>query len=226
MRIETFESAAQAAGAAADALAAQLSGAGPKALMITGGRGVGEAYDRLSLAELDWARITVTLSDERFVDPASTDSNERLARDRLLKNRAAQAPFVPLKGSGSTPDDDARAVEPCIRLLVPFDAAILGMGDDGHIGSIYPGAPDLAAALDPAGERCVVGVEKAGLPPYVPRISLAGPALLCARLTVLLMAGAGKRALIERVFADESFTPPVAALIRRRTPPVRILWSV
>jgi 6-phosphogluconolactonase len=223
--IEAFRDPAFAADAAAGAIARQVSGPGEKRLVVTGGRTPGPVYDRLAAMDLGWDRVTVTLSDERFVDPASPDSNERLARQRLLQGPAAAARFVPLKGPGPTPADDAAAAEPKIRRLLPFDAVLLGMGEDGHIASLFPGAPDLAAALDPDGARLVVGVETAGLPPYLPRISLTARTLLDARLVVLLVGGAGKRALIERVLEDPAFAPPVSTLLRQTRTPVRVLWS-
>lgn len=224
-RLEVFPTAEAAADAAAGALIAQLKPSGERRLLVTGGRGPGPVYDRLADADLDWARITVTLSDDRFVDSASGDSNERLVSERLLRGRAAAARFVPLKDDGATPDDDAVRAEPAIRALLPFDAAILGMGDDGHIASLFPGAPGLSAALDPDGGRLVVGVAEAGMAPYLPRISLTGRALFDARLIVLLVGGAAKRALIERAAADPAFAPPVTALLNQERAPVRILWS-
>ena len=99
------------------------------------------------------------------------------------------------------------------------------MGDDGHIASLFPSTPDLAALLDPAGERFAVGVEVPGLAPYLPRISLTGPALLASKLIVVLTGGDGKRALIERVLSDPAFAPPIAAVIRQTRAPLRLLWS-
>ena len=223
--IESFPDSEAAAATAAQALLERLTPPGEKRLLVTGGRTPGSVYDRLARTDFDWARVTITLSDERFVDPASPDSNERLVRERLLQGQAKAARFVPLKGAGPTPADDAAAVEPAIRALLPFDAALLGMGDDGHIASLFPGAPGLAAALDPDGERLVVGVETAGRPPHVPRISLTGRALLDARLVLLLVVGGAKRALIERVLSDPGFAPPVAVLLRQTRAPVRVLWS-
>jgi len=224
-RLEAFATADAAAAAAAQAIVDQLTPPGPKRLIVTGGRSPGPVYDRLTQTDLDWSRITITLSDERFVDPGAPDSNERLVRERLLRGRAAAAGFVPLKGKCSTPAEDAVAVEPLLRALVPFDVALLGMGDDGHIASLFPGAPRLAAALDPDSERFVIGVEVAGLAPYLPRISLTGRALFDSRLIVLLTSGEPKRSLIERVLTDPAFAPPVAALIRQTRAPVRLLWS-
>jgi 6-phosphogluconolactonase len=102
---------------------------------------------------------------------------------------------------------------------------LLGMGDDGHIASLFPSTPDIAALLDPGGERFVVGVEVPGLAPYLPRISLTGRALFDASLIVVLTGGEGKRALLERVQTDPAFAPPVSALIRQTRTPVRLLWS-
>lgn len=223
--IEAFATGELAAAAAVEALVAQLAPAGPKRLVVTGGSSPGPVYDTLAGMDLAWSRVTVTLSDERFVDAASPQSNERLVRERLLQGRAAAARFIPLKGDGPTPQDDAAAAEPAIQALRPFDAVLLGMGEDGHIASLFPNAPELATALDPAAERAVIGVARAGLAPYVPRISLTLAPLLDSRLVVVLTSGEPRRALIERVSADPGFAPPIAALLRQTKTPIRVIWS-
>ena len=223
--IETFPTANDAAGGAADAIVGQLAPPGPKRIVVTGGRSPGPVYDRLAKADLDWSRVTVTLSDDRFVDPTSPDSNERLVRERLLKGCAASAHFVPLKGRGPAPRVDAARAESAIRALLPFDAVLLGVGEDGHIASLFAGQRDLAEALDPARGPLVIGVAKAGLAPYVPRISLTAAALFDAGLVVVLASGDAKRVLLERVATDPRFAPPVAALLRQTRTPVRVLWS-
>ena len=223
--LETFSGAADAAQAATAAIATQLAPPGPRRIMVTGGSSPGPVYDRLAQIDLDWSRVTVTLSDERFVGSEAPESNERLVRERLLRGYAAVAKFVPLKGAGPTPGADAAAVEPAIRALVPLDVTLLGMGDDGHIASLFPSTPGVAALLDPDGERFAVGVEVPGLAPYLPRISLTGRALFASRQILVLTSGEGKRALLERVLTDPAFTPPVAALIRQSRAPVRLLWS-
>ena len=223
--IATFPTAEAAADAAAQALVAQLRPQGPKRLVATGGRGPGPVYDRLARTDLDWSRVTVTLSDDRFVSADADESNERLVRERLLTGHAAAATLVGLRGAGETPADDAAAAEPAIRALVPFDAVLLGMGPDGHIASLYAANADAARWLDPDCPRWVVGVTSAGWAPYVPRLSLTGRALFEAALIVLLIGGEEKRALIEQVEADPVFSPPAAALLRQTRSPVRVLWS-
>ncbi|MGH6955958.1 MAG: 6-phosphogluconolactonase, partial [Caulobacteraceae bacterium] len=157
MKLERFDDAEAAAEAVSQALIERLTPPGPKRLMVTGGHGPGPVYDRLAKADLGWSRVAVTLSDDRFVPPTAELSNERLVRERLLQGHAAAARFVPLKGPGPTPDDDARAAETAIATLLPFDAVLLGMGDDGHIGSLFPGAPNLEADLSPDARRLAVG---------------------------------------------------------------------
>jgi 6-phosphogluconolactonase len=223
--IEAFPDADGAADAAADAIVGQLSKPGPKRLLVTGGRGPGPVYDRLADTELDWANVTVTLSDDRFVPLAAPESNEAMVRARLLQRCAAAARLVPLNGSEPTPAAAAAAIEPAIRALLPFDAGLLGMGPDGHIASLYATSVGVAAALDPDGAQLAVGVTSPGWEPYVPRVSLTGRALFDAGLVILVVGGEQKRRVIEQVLADAAFAPPVSALIRQQRSPVRILWS-
>jgi 6-phosphogluconolactonase len=223
--LEVFTDAGALATAAASVIAGKLSQHRLYRLAATGGRSAGPVFDRLRYLELGWQRIIVTLTDERFVDPSSPDSNERLVRERLLQDRAANAIFVPLRAGGGTPEDDARAAEPRVRALLPFDAVMLGVGEDGHFASLFPGLPNLADALDPNGPRLVIGVAEAGLPPLVPRISLTAKALLDARLIVVMTSGEPKRALLERVAADPDFAPPIATILRQSRVPVRLFWS-
>ncbi|HEX3918637.1 MAG TPA: 6-phosphogluconolactonase [Caulobacteraceae bacterium] len=223
--IEAFPNADAAADAVAAALVAQLTAPGPKHLMVTGGRGPGPVYDRLARTDLDWSRVTVTLSDDRFVPLGAPESNEQMVRDRLLQGAGAAAKLVPLNGEAKTPDDAARAIEPAIRALLPFDAALLGMGPDGHIASLYATDVRAAANLAADGQRLAVGVRSPGWSPYVPRVSLTGRALYDCKLIVLLVGGDDKRAVIEQILADPDFAPPAAALLRQTRGPVRIIWS-
>jgi 6-phosphogluconolactonase len=175
--------------------------------------------------DLDWASCAVAPTDDRFVDPASPDSNEPLLRGRLLVDHAAAARFVPLKGDGATPDEDAAAAEPALRALLPSRAVLLGMGADGHFNSLFPTDPDLAARLDPAGERLVVGVAMSSEKPYVPRISLTARALLETGLIVVFITGDEKRDVVERVLSEPGYTPPIAAILRQDEVGVRVMWA-
>lgn len=98
--------------------------------------------------------MTVTLADERWINADDPSSNERLVRENLLCGAAAAANFVPLKNASATPFDGVEDVEQAIDAIAkPFDAVILGMGDDGHTASLFPGATNLSAALDMSSHR-------------------------------------------------------------------------
>ena len=216
--IETYANAAGLAEAAAAGVAAELRrgvGARPRAsLCATGGRSPGPVYDRLKdMADLDWARVVVTLSDERCVGEDAPDSNARLVRRRLLTGPAAKAHLAPL-----WPEPEPAA----IAALLPFDAVMLGMGEDGHIASLLPGDPGLARNLDPASPELFARVPQGLGSPPLPRVTLTLKALTAARAIFLLISGGAKRLVIDRAIAGEDL--PVRALLQPDLP-VRILWS-
>jgi 6-phosphogluconolactonase len=217
--IEVFPTPAAAADAAAlgvaDRLRDALATRGRAALVATGGRSPGPVYDRLARApQLDWARVVVTLSDERCVAAEDPRSNAGLVRARLLVGEAAKASFLPL-----WPEPPPAA----LRALAPFDAVLLGMGEDGHVASLIPGDPQLARHLDPAAEPAIVAVPAGLGQPPVARVSLTLPALADARSIFLLIAGATKREVVARALDGADL--PVRALIDQARVPVRVIWS-
>jgi len=216
--IETYANGAALADAAAAGVAAQLRHGlrtrGRAALVGTGGRSPAPVYDRLSGCDLDWARVIVTLSDERCVPAADPDSNARLTREHLLAGAGAKAHLLPL---WPKPDPAALAA------LMPFDAVMLGMGDDGHIASLIPGDPDLAQNLKPDGGPLLADVPAGLGSPPLPRVTLTLKALLASRGIFLLIAGGAKREVVERAMAGEDL--PVRALVTPGPVPVRVLWT-
>jgi 6-phosphogluconolactonase len=215
--LETFPSSAAMADIAAEAvagrLAAGLAERGRAALVATGGRSPGPLYDRLKDAELDWAHVVVTLSDERHVDVDSPNANARLLRERLFVGPAAKARYLPLTDYA----------EPALRALTPFDVVLLGMGEDGHIASLIPGSPVIAEAMDPDG-KALVAESPAGFgSPPVARITLTLTALLQSRAIFLLIAGEAKRLVIADALPGADL--PVWAILRQDRAPVRVFWT-
>jgi 6-phosphogluconolactonase len=223
IQVEAYADRETFAAGAAQLLAGRLALPGSRTLAATGGSTPGPIYDRLAAVDIKWNRVIVTLTDDRWVDAASPDSNEAFVRTRLLRGPAAVASFVPLRRGGPTADADAEAAEPGVSAMLPFAAVLLGMGEDGHIASLFPRVE--VRALDPNGPRTVIGVAMAGLAPFVPRVSLTARALLSAELVVLAITGAAKRAIVERILSDPAFDLPAAAVLRQDRTPVRILWA-
>ena len=215
--IETFVSGDDLADAAAQAIAQQLSEGlsdrGRASLVGTGGRSPGPVYDRLSRAELDWAHVAVTLSDERQVDADSPNANARLLRERLFVGPAAAAQFLPLTDYA----------EPALKKLMPFDAVMLGMGEDGHIASLIPGSPVMALAMDPDGPLVTAESPQGFGSPPLARITLTLSALLQSRAIFLLIAGEAKRQVIAQAQAGADL--PVRAILRQDRVPVRTFWA-
>ena len=213
--LEIFPGSDAMADAAADAVAGQLA-AGLKArgrasLVATGGRSPGPVYDRLQDAPIDWAHVAVTLSDERQVDVDSPNANVRLLRERLFVGEAARAQYLPLTDYA----------EPALKKLMPFDAVMLGMGEDGHVASLIPGSPVMAQAEGP--QLVAESPEGFGSPP-VARITLTFPALFQSRALFLLIAGKAKRQVVETALAGAGPDLPVRRVLSQARVPVRIFW--
>jgi 6-phosphogluconolactonase len=211
-----------ASGLIAKALGRALKARGAAALVATGGSTPAPAYRRLSQATLDWGKVAITLSDERWVPPTFKDSNERMLRESLLQGPAAAAHFVPLWSPAQDPEAAAQAADPDIRRLLPFDLVLLGMGEDGHTASLFPGNPALDVGLDPGAHRLCIGAPRSEPAPAQARISLTLPALLSGPV-VILISGEAKRRTIEAALAGADL--PVRRVLKQSRVPVRILWS-
>ncbi len=212
------------AGRVAEALRARLAREGAACLAVSGGRTPERFLAALSREPLAWDRITVTLVDERWVPEASPRSNAALVRRHLLENAAAAARFVPLYTGAPTPEDGlAEATRRVAALPLPFAAVVLGMGDDGHTASFFPGADALPAAIDPEAEAllCAVRAEAAG----EPRITFALPCLIGADMVVLHIEGMGKRSVLDEARREgPEGALPIRAVLRHVSRPLDVMW--
>ena len=174
----------------AEEVAGRLSAAveerGSASLVVSGGRTPEALFQRLSRAEIPWSKVTVTLADERWVPESDPDSNAALVKRTLLQGRAAEARFLPLYGGEETPEAGQAACEQRLEEIErPFDLVLLGMGEDGHTASLFPGAANLQAALDPEGTGLCLPMRAPGA--AQPRMTLTLPALLNSRNRLLLI---------------------------------------
>jgi 6-phosphogluconolactonase len=179
---------------------------GRVALCLTGGSTPEGMYKILAGRSLPWERIHIFWGDERFVPAGDPLSNARMTCRALLDHVPVPSSHVHKIPTGTaSPEDSATAYEAELKrfygaeVLDParplFDLVLNGMGDDGHTASLFPGAP----ALDER-SKWVVAAEP-GLEPRVPRVTLTFPALESCRASVFLVAGSGKKDMLQRVLA-------------------------
>jgi 6-phosphogluconolactonase len=209
----------------AASLKAAIAARGLASLVVSGGKSPIKLFEALRTQELDWSRVCIALADERWVDPSDPASNEKLVRDVLLQGSAAAARFLGLKNGAPTPDMGAvSAWETFARVPRPFDAVVLGMGDDGHTASLFPGSPNLPSALNAAAVPGCVGM-RAPVAPQ-PRLSLNLSALLDARRIVILITGEAKWRTYLAASAEGAVQDmPVRAVLRQTRTPVEVMWS-
>ena len=175
---------------------------------VPGGTTPGPVYDDLCAAELDWARVHVILTDERWVPEDDGRSNARLLRERLLVDRAAAATFVAVPREGE-PEDAARALSERLAPELPISVLLLGMGADMHTASLFPGAEGLEAAMASSAPPALA-IRAPGAPE--PRVTLTRPVLDGAMSKHILITGEEKREAVERARRLGPREAPVAAV--------------
>ena len=198
----------------AERLAAGVAARGAALLIVSGGRTPLRYFRALSDQPIDWSRVAVTLADERRVADDSPRSNAKLVREALLQGRAAAAPFVPLADVRLDEDQELAAANArIVNLSMPADVVALGMGDDGHTASWFPGADGLAEAMDVGARALVAPIRAAGA--SEPRLTLTGRVLLRARAIALHIEGADKLATLDKALgAGPVEAMPIRAVLR------------
>lgn len=202
-----------------------IAARGAASLVVSGGRTPAKLFEQLRSEKLDWSKVRVTLADERWVETSSDSSNERLVREKLLSGAAAAAHFVGLKNPAATPEAGADwATRALTRVPHPFDVVHLGMGEDGHTASLFPGSLALARALDPAAPAGCVAVNALAAPHA--RVSLNLPALLDARRIVLHFEGEPKWQVYQRArMPGATAELPIRAILHQKEVPVDVYWA-
>ncbi len=215
-----YSSRDELAGDLAEIVAADLRAAiadrGVATLAVPGGTTPGPFLKALSVQDLDWSAVRVMLTDERFVPESSDRSNTRLLRETLLANQAAAATLVPFYMPADAPEDVLSEITAGVQAALPLDSCVLGMGEDMHTASLFPGADKLDTALAEVAP-VVVPMRAPGAPE--PRLTLSAPVLRAARNLHLLITGTGKQMALERALAPGPVADaPVRAVLNAPTP--------
>lgn len=193
----------------ADALRTAIESRGLARFALSGGSTPRATYEQLADAAssrgVDWSRVDAFFGDERAVPPDDAASNYRMAKESLLE-RVPIPPSRVHRIHGELPPADAAHRYAAVLGTDPLDVALLGMGEDGHVASLFPGT----AALD---SPATVLPTVAPFAPH-PRITVGLSVLNASRLVVLLVAGAAKASRVEQVLQERRAGRPVLPAAR------------
>lgn len=187
---------------------------GKASMAVPGGTTPAPFFEELRKVDLDWSKVAIMLTDERFVPETSDRSNTRLLKETLFQNAAAAATMVPFYAEAGKPEDVLDQIEGGIDAHLPLDLCILGMGTDMHTASLFPGADRLIEALSPTA-RVLLPMRADGAPE--PRLTLSAPVLQGAgAVAILLMGTAKKEPLKAAMQSGDVAQAPVRAVLHGR----------
>ena len=212
-RIVVADPAALAEAAAERVLARIAANKARVAVCLTGGSSPKQLYELLARdpyrGRIPWERVHWFIGDERFVPVGDPLNNMGMARQIFLDRWAPASNIHPIPTDSSDPWEAARRYQGELQSFYGadrhdparplFDVVLMGVGPDGHTASLFPGYPAIEET-----ERWVVGVPKAHVEPFVPRVTLTLPALGSCREMLFEVAGSDKRAILTRVLAGEN----------------------
>jgi len=220
-----FETRLQASEAAAkriaELLVTRLESQAEASIVVSGGTTPRQCMSALAKTPLDWQRVQVVLSDERWVAADHEDSNERLVREALLVDAAAAAKLLPVFADDVSPEERCEALQNPLPVL-PFACSLIGMGADGHFASLFPDAEQLAQGLDVESGRLYMPVTTAASPH--PRISMTLAGISRSDEIALLFFGEEKLAVYRQAL-ELANGYPVSRLLRQKRAPVRLFWA-
>jgi len=186
---------------------------GCASLAVSGGSTPKPLFEELSLINLDWSRVDLTLVDDRWVDSDHKDSNELLVKTHFIKNKAAKVNFVPLKSDAQSAKEGVLMSEEVLKsITMPFDIIILGMGTDGHTASLFPCSDELSVGMDlNTMSHLVATTPKTA---SYERISLTAKSIFDAKKVILHINGSAKLHTLEEAMnlSDPSQMPIYAFL--------------
>ncbi|MFC3120500.1 6-phosphogluconolactonase [Agaribacter flavus] len=180
----------------ADNLNTAISQKGEASLAVSGGSTPKPLFQLLSnRADIDWEKVTVLLVDERWVSDDNDASNQTLVKQNLLQNQAAKAQYLSIKTDAATAEAAVKDIDEKVKVRLPIDVVILGMGGDGHTASLFPCSSELAEGLRLDNESSVIATQPTTAPHQ--RMSLTLASIASATNIYLHITSDDKKAVLD-----------------------------
>ena len=173
-------------------------------LVVSGGRSPLEIYSYLSQILIPWSKVTIILGDDRVLEESNIDSNDRLIKENLLINKAETATYISLLDSLQTP----------LKLELPFDVSLLGMGLDGHFASLFPELLGNNSLFNVDAPHEIYLSDTPLGNPFHKRITMNLSMLLDTHRCILLVSSKLKREFLDKALRDNKL--PLYYLINQQ----------
>jgi len=204
-------------------LSCAIDNNGVASMLLSGGTTPGPLYKALSETKIEWDKTWFSATDERWVEPDHIDSNEKLIRSTLLKNNASNAHYIGLKTNHPTPQLGQHDTEENFsKLPLPFDVVLLGMGEDGHVASLFPNLTDTAVALDESRNQLCRAIHRNG---DVDRMTVTLRGLKASKKIILLFYGNNKMEIYNKAKLQKTDDLPVSHLLHQSDVPISLYWA-
>jgi len=198
---------------------------GKASMAVSGGSTPKGFFEALSLIDLAWNKVTITLADERWVEFENDASNTRLVHENLLQNKAKAATFFHIKKGELLSENTLSELNKEAKDdLLPLDVLILGMGEDGHTASLFPCSDQIKQGLSPDNSDALMKV----VPKTAPndRITFTFSHLIQSKNIILHVCGESKKVVLAKANAGtDLFEMPVRAFLQNQTVTTQIYWA-
>jgi len=198
---------------------------GKASLVVSGGNTPKKLFTQLSLCDIVWDKVVISLCDERWVDSKSDDSNENLVRTYLLKNYAKKANFIGMFQQKTNLEDAKIAYEKTARdRLAPIDVIILGMGNDGHTASLFSNNENFTEAFSLKNRDFTLVVKQKNVKFH--RLSLTRAVILNAKHIFLHFEGKNKFDIYNLAKDMDNFDKyPVSSILNQKTKNIEVYYT-
>jgi len=194
-------------------------------MAVSGGSTPKGFFAALSLIDLAWSKVTITLADERWVEFDNDASNTRLVHENLLQNKAKLATFFHIKKGELLSEQTLSELNKQAKEdLLPLDVLILGMGEDGHTASLFPCSDQIEQGLSLDNSNALMKV----VPKTAPndRITFTFAHLIQSKNIILHVCGESKKVVLAKANAGtDFFEMPVRAFLQNQTVTTQIYWA-